>query len=147
MLFYKNKVIGWYQEAVTLKQIDSDLKSALRTQERVPQFIINLSSEFQKVQDYRLKKGKPMVDENTLRETVYDFVDVFIAGLVKSKELEQESMLKKLVREREIQDQKDLEATAQGKKQGIFEEIEMEFVNDRESKEEKELRRASTEAN
>lgn len=136
MLFYKDKVIAWYQEAIAIKPIDAELKAALRTQERIPLFVTNLATELQKVQDLRLKKGKPLFGERTLKETVYDFVDVFIKGLVSAKNAEYEASINKIVRAQKAQELKDMESTLDGKPQGAFEEIEMEFVYDRAEEEE-----------
>lgn len=132
MNWYKDRVRKWYQEALALnKDVNSDLKRALKAHERVPNFIDNLSVEFSKVQVQRSREGKSPLSEKTLQQSTYDMVETFITGLKNSYDKAAESEAKKLARERAVQYQKDLEATADGKPSGDFQELEIQDVNDR----------------
>lgn len=132
MNWYKEKVRKWYQEALALnKNVNSDLKRALKAHERVPNFIDNLSIEFSKVQVQRAREHKSPLSEKTLQQSTYDMVDVFITGLKNKYDIAAESEAKKMAREREIQYQKDLEATASGTPSGEFQELEIIDATDR----------------
>ena len=91
---YRELIRKFYREAVALKNCDLALKNALNTSERIPAFIDNLSIEFQKVQ---MKRIKP-IEEKHIREIVYDFTDLFIAGLETEAKLRYESDAQKAVR-------------------------------------------------
>lgn len=64
-----------FQEYVQLAQIPEDLKRALRSHERVPLFIDNMASEFQKVPFH--------VDRETIKKTVYDFTEIFLRNVMR----------------------------------------------------------------
>jgi hypothetical protein len=134
MSYHREKIKTWYDEAVRLSpKIESDLRAALKSHERVPLFISNLEKEFDKVQADRIKKGKPKFQESTLKGFVYDMVDVFAMLAKKAKDEAHASEITKILAERKRQELKDMESTEAGKPQGIYSEIEMTYLKERNS--------------
>jgi hypothetical protein len=132
MDFYRDKVRKWYQESITLNQnIDSELKRALKVNERVPNFIDNLSVQFSKIQTMRAQKGKKPLKEKTLQTSTYEMIDWFIKGIKNDFDKRVESEAKKTARAKALQYQKDLEASADGKLTGEFTELEVIEATDR----------------
>lgn len=132
MNWYKERARKWYIEAINLnKNIDSDLKRALKVHDRVPNFIDNLSIEFSKVQTIRAREGKSPLSEKTLQSSTYDMVEWFIAGLKNDYDKRVESEAKKLAKAKAEQYQKDLEASADGKMSGEFQELDVKVCTDR----------------
>lgn len=128
---YKKKVIRWYQETIEKLDINTELKKSLSAHERVPTFIQNLSEEFVKVQQYRLRKGKRHVDVKYLREITIDMVKDFVQ---KVEKLAEERVLSDLAKRAELDkasDAKDMEETLDGKPAGAFEDMGLEMPEDR----------------
>ena len=133
---YLNFVKKTYQEAISLNSsISSDLRHALRAHERMPLMFNNLAKELQNVQDLRLRQNKKLIDEKTLKNVVYDFTNIFIAGVEAEAKSRYESDIQRLAAEAEAQKKADLDATASGKTSGdyidIFEDGEIKMVDDR----------------
>lgn len=113
-----------YREAVAFnKNIDDSLRTALKTNERVPQFIDNLVEEFRKIQKMRVEQGKKPFDQKYLKDAVYDMTDVFICTLKEEARKKHESDIAKAARKAKMDDVKDKEATLAGNPQGDYEGI------------------------
>lgn len=122
--YYKTKSVEYYKEACKLNlSINSDLKQALKTNERVPIFIDNMAKQFSLIQKMRLKKGKPLLDDFKLKKLVYDLTDVFLISIQKETEKRIESDVQKKLKEQKLQAQKDLEETVNGNISGDFKEF------------------------
>lgn len=120
----REKVKEYFHEAIRLKKdIPDDLRESLLNHERVNLFIDNLSGQLMKCQELRSKKGKPHYKLKTIKETVYDFADVFIHTVVVEADRRVESTIAEMSRQDVIQKQKDLESTANGKPAGEYEEL------------------------
>lgn len=123
-MYYLELVKKTYQEAIALNpKINSGLKTALKSQERMPLFLKNLAIELEKVQENRNRKGKLHYSEKAIKDTIYDMVDVFIMGVEMENKARMESQLQKRLAEQEAQKKKDLEDTASGKVSGEYEEL------------------------
>lgn len=123
-MYYLELVKKTYQEAIALNpNINSGLKTALKSQERMPLFLKNLAIELEKVQENRNRKGKLHYSEKAIKDTIYDMVDVFIMGVEMENKARMESQLQKRLAEQEAQKKKDLEDTASGKVSGEYEEL------------------------
>lgn len=132
---YQKKVREYYQEAVRiLPSISSELKHSLKSSERVPLFIDNLAVEIKKAQEHQIKRGKKPFTTKTIKETVYSMTELFLNGIETEAQRRYESDLKRISREQEIQDQEDLEATSNGRSQGIYEELGVQIATDREER-------------
>lgn len=75
MFDLRKKIVTHYQERVKTAEIPNELRRALKTEERIPLFVDNLTRELSKVRNLR---------EDQLRDSVYSMTDVFIAA-VKAK--------------------------------------------------------------
>ena len=123
-MLYLNLVKKTYQEAIALNPtINSDLRAALKSHERMPLLFKNLAIELEKVQADRVNKWKKPFPEKTLKALIYDMVDVFIMGVEMEVKKRYQSDMERIEEEAKIKAQKDLEATASGVISGDFEEI------------------------
>lgn len=112
-----------YQEAIALKQMPSDLRLALKSQERMPLFLENLAKELEIIQADRLKKNKKLYQEKTIKDTIYDFVDIFISTVESEAQNRMKSDVQKMIDKQKEDERKDLEKTASGQVSGDYEEI------------------------
>lgn len=76
----RNMVMEDFRERVKLNpNISGELKAALKTNERVPQFVDNLTAEINKIfnsrRNYKLDRAK-------LKNLVYDLTDTFCLGVM-----------------------------------------------------------------
>lgn len=123
-MLYLNLVRNTYIEAIALnKNINSDLRSALKTHERMPLLFHNVALELEKVQDLRASQNKPPIQEKTMKEVIYNFVDMFIAGIEAEAESRRQSEFSRIKKLQDEQRQKDLDATAMGTISGVYEDI------------------------
>lgn len=109
----------------------SDLRSALlKKHPNVENYLILLTKEITKVQEHGIKKrGRPYA-QKYIEDVVKDMTNIFIKRLKFEAQKMYESDIVRLERERKIQEQKDMDATVDGKPQGIFEEMGV-VVNDK----------------
>ena len=116
-----------YDEAIKLHPTaPSDLKIALRSHERIPLFVDNLARQFTLIAEQRTKKAQPLPSMKHLKEIVCDMVDVFIAGVKDEALKRQESDMKKMIRETEARNAKDLDASASGELTGDYADLATE---------------------
>jgi len=120
---YSGLVTRAYQKALLSIDIDSDLRRALKSHERVPKFIANLSEEFTKLAAHRIKIGKPLPSDKHLESLVQDFTHVFIAGIKNDAEKRYESDIKKMLRKSEQDSRDDLESTIAGNASGDYADL------------------------
>lgn len=101
----RQMVITDYQERVAMRDdIPSELKRALKSHERVPLFVDNLTREINKIPEARAKakiRRAFKMDRMKLKNIVYDLTDIFInnvKAMAEQKamsEAEQERLRKK----------------------------------------------------
>lgn len=123
-MLYLELVRKTYQEAIALnRNINSDLRSALRSHERMPLLFQNLALELEKVQALQLSKGKPPVTEKTMKSLIYDVTDMFISGVEAEAKARYESDAQRVLKAKQEQAQNDIENTASGNVSGEFQSI------------------------
>lgn len=122
-MHYLELVKKTYQEAIALKQMPSDLRTALKSHERMPLMFKNLALELDKLQTSRILKKKKPFAEKIIKDVIYDMVDIFISGVELEAKSRYESDMAKLAAQAEAQKQKDLDATASGNVSGEYQEI------------------------
>ena len=120
---YRGLVTRAYQKALLKLDIDSDLRRALKSHERVPKFIDNLSEEFTKLASSRLKIGKQLPAEKHLEAIVVDFTTVFVQGIQNQAEKRYESDIQKMLRKAEEDNRRDLEQTIDGNASGDYADV------------------------
>lgn len=122
-MHYLELVKKTYQEAIALKQMPSDLRTALKYHERMPLMFKNLALELDKLQTTRILKKKKPFAEKIIKDVIYDMVDIFISGVELEAKSRYESDMAKLAAQAEAQKAKDLDATASGNVSGEYQEI------------------------
>lgn len=122
-MHYLELVKKTYQEAIALKQMPSDLRTALKYHERMPLMFKNLALELDKLQTSRILKKKKPFAEKIIKDVIYDMVDIFISGVELEAKSRYESDMAKLAAQAEAQKAKDLDATASGNVSGEYQEI------------------------
>lgn len=131
-MFYLERVRSAYNEAVRLHPTaTSDLKTALKTNERVPIFIDKLAVELQKLANFRDKRGKPPISDKHIKDVVYDMVDVFIKSLEAEAKMKYESDLDKRAREAEASNKREIERASRGEMTGDFADMGLTAVDQR----------------
>lgn len=124
-----------YQEAVRLLPgIPEELRASLKTNERVPIFLDNLTNEISKlpahIRPQRLK----------IKQIVYEITNTFVLNVKRAADEKHLSDIAKNAKIAENQARLDLEATASGHSQGEYEDLGIQAVdrnggtNDRGSK-------------
>lgn len=123
-MLYLELVRKTYQEAIALnRNINSDLRAALKSHERMPLLFQNLALELEKVQALQLSKGKPPVTEKTMKSLIYDVTDMFISGVEAEAKARYESDAQRVLKAKQEQAQNDIENTASGNVSGEFQSI------------------------
>ncbi len=120
---YRGLVSRAYQHAIDSIDMDSGLRRALKSHERVPRFIDNLSDEFTKLASHRLKVGKPLPADKHLESLVKDFTLVFIKGIQNKAEQSYESEIKRAMRKQAQDSMADLENTIAGNASGDYADV------------------------
>ena len=123
-MYYRRLVEETYKEAIALNnKIPSDLRSALKSHNKIPLFLHNLALELDKLQALKQKQGKEPIAETKLKQIVYDFTDLFIVGVKAKAEADYQSDIQKQMLAAKAQAEKDLDATASGKVTGEYADI------------------------
>lgn len=123
-MYYKKFVRETYDEAIRLHPtINSELKIALKSNERVPAFIDYLADEIEIAQDAMIAKGAEKIKDETLKGLVYDLTNLFIQGLEKRANERMESDAMRLLRKAKEDYKKDLDESATGNLTGDFAEL------------------------
>lgn len=123
-MYYRRLVEETYKEAIALNnKIPSDLRSALKSHNKIPLFLHNLALELDKLQTLKQKQGKEPIAETKLKQIVYDFTDLFITGVKAKAEADYQSDIQKQMLAAKAQAEKDIDATASGKVSGDYADI------------------------
>lgn len=112
-------------------------KQSLLTHPTAQKFKESLAQEISKAERVVHKRRGKKLKLSTVDETIDDLVKFWVLGLKKKADERIESEISKKQREAELQYQKDLEATADGKPQGIFEGLDISYGDTREENIEK----------
>ena len=128
-MFYQKFIRDTYNEAVRLHpSINSELKLALKSNERVPTFVDALAKEVEHVQDVMLASGKEKIKDETIKHLVYDLTNLFITGIENQYTIRQETDAARLLRQQAASYQRDLDSSAEGNLKGDFADIFAEGV-------------------
>lgn len=120
---YRGLVTRAYQKALGQLDLDAGLRKALKSHDRVPKFIDNLSDEFTKLAAQRLSIGKPLPAERHLESMVKDFTEMFVKGIQANAEARYESEIKASMRKAEADHRRDLENTIDGNATGDYADV------------------------
>jgi len=123
-MLYFELVKKTYQEAVALNpRIPLDLKTALKSHEKIPLFFKNIAQELEKAQDDRLKKNQKPFSEKTIKEFIYDVTEIFVLGVKAEADARAQSEIERLARKAEADKKADLESTIKGEAKGDYAEV------------------------
>ena len=120
---YRGLVTRAYARAIESIDMDAGLRKSLKSNERVPQFIDNLSGEFTKLAAHRLKVGKALPADKHLESLVRDFTEVFVKGIQNKAEQTYESEIRSMMRKQAEDSRNDLENTVAGKASGDYADV------------------------
>lgn len=120
---FRKMIERTYAETVSRARIPDELRSALKSSERVPQFITRMSDALYGINQKRLIEGKRPVKPETIKETIRDMTLVFLDGLQKEANHRIASDIEKSKQKAKADYQKDLEASSDGQFVGAFEEL------------------------
>lgn len=119
----KSTVLKTFNDTVKNATVNTELKKALLNHPNMRVFVQNIYAELVGVEQIRASKQKPRLKKTTIESYVKDMTNHFIMQFNHVAEVKAMSDLEKLRRSSEIQKQKDLEASADGKLTGEYEEL------------------------
>lgn len=119
----KSTVLKTFNDTVKNATVNTELKKALLNHPNMRAFVQNIYAELVGVEQIRASKQKPRLKKTTIESYVKDMTNHFIMQFNHIAEVKAMSDLEKLRRSSEIQKQKDLEASADGKLTGEYEEL------------------------
>jgi hypothetical protein len=123
-MFYFELIKKTYHEAVLLNsKIPGDLKTALKSHEKIPLFFKSIAQELEKAQNDRLAKNQKPFSEKTIKDFIYDVTEIFIIGIKAEADARAQSEIDRLAAKAETDRKKDLEATIGGKAQGDYADV------------------------
>lgn len=123
-MLYFEFVKKTYQEAVALNsRIPLDLKTALKSHEKIPLFFKNIAEELEKAQAERTAKGQKPFSEKTIKDFIYDVTEMFIMGIKAEADARAQSEIDRLAKQAEADRKKDLESTIAGKPAGDYADV------------------------
>jgi hypothetical protein len=123
-MLYFELIKKTYQEAVALNtKIPLDLRTALKSHEKIPLFFKNIAEQLERAQSDRLAKGKKPFREDTIKSFVYDVTEIFVSGVKAEADARAQSEIERLATKAEADRKKDLEATVAGKAQGDYADV------------------------
>ena len=120
---YRGLVSRAYEQAIEFIDMDAGLRRSLKSHERVPRFIDNLSDEFTKLAAHRLKAGKALPADKHLKSIVKDFTEIFVKGIQNKAEQSYESELRAAMRKQKQDAENDLEKTIAGNASGDYADV------------------------
>jgi hypothetical protein len=107
-----------YQEAVRmLPSVDAELKRSLKSHERVPKFLENLSREISRLPNHL----RP--DRARIKKIVYDMTELFVHNVKRQADEMAMSDARKQAEIAAAQAKKDLDMTANGTPVGDYAEV------------------------
>lgn len=119
----KSTVLKTFNDTVKNAPVNTELKKALLNHPNMRTFVQNIYSELVGVEQIRASKQKSRLKKTTIESYVKDMTNHFIMQFNHIAEVKAMSDLEKLRRSSEIQKQKDLETSADGKLTGEYEEL------------------------
>lgn len=123
-MYYLKLVEDSYKEAIALMpDIPLDLRTALKSHNKIPLFLHNLAKQLDQTQATRINKSKAKLADQQIKEIVYDYAKIFIQGVVAEANARQQSDVQKHLLAAQEQAKKDLDLTASGKVSGEYEDI------------------------
>ena len=123
-MLYFELIKKTYQEAIALNtKIPLDLRTALKSHEKIPLFFKNIAEQLEKAQADRLAKGHKPFREDTIRSFVYDVTDIFVAGVKAEADARAQSEIERLAAKAEADKKADLESTIAGKAKGDYADV------------------------
>jgi len=93
-----------YQEKVAMMNVDSELKRALRTHERIPVLFTNLARELHKIQG---------LTREQIKMIVYDYTEIYMRNVERMANERVMSEVKKSTIEAEHKEKENLKALAE----------------------------------
>jgi len=131
---FENSITMWFREAAQSLPVNSELKLTILKMDQTPPFLKRLTKALMDVQDLRIRQGKPMLKDKTIKDTVFDFTELYLRGVEHEVARRDESALAKSAREKEEAFVQDMENTTQGNPTGIFKELGVIYEKDEEIK-------------
>lgn len=123
-MLYFELIKKTYQEAVALNsKIPLDLRTALKSHEKIPLFFKNIAEELEKAQAERLKKNQKPFSEHTIKSFIYDVTDIFVMGVKAEADARAQSEIDRLAAKAEADKKADLESTIKGEAKGDYAEV------------------------
>jgi len=123
-MLYFELIKKTYQEAIALNpKIPLDLKTALKSHEKIPLFFKNIAEQLEKTQADRLAKGHKPFREDTIKSFIYDVTEIFILGVKAEADARAQSEIERLAAKAEADKKADLESTLAGKAKGDYAEV------------------------
>jgi hypothetical protein len=111
--------------------VGAEILEAVRTGDKFRNMIDGLTNELQKAaRIVETRRGKPL-KVSSLELTIDDFTDVLINSVKNEGIIRTESDLDRRIREKKVQDQKDIENTIEGNSTGVYEELGVEVEDNR----------------
>lgn len=121
-------------------RIPSDMKRSLKRSDHVLKLIGNVTIQIKAASDLQLKRRGKRFKTQTIKSTVEDITELFIRGFEGHVEQRRESELKKLMRKNIDDQQKDMQATLEGKSSGIFEDMGVMIPQDQQEQTENHIK-------
>lgn len=112
-----------FEKTVKLAECNSDLKRALLESAKIRSVEQNVYNELVKANAVFMNKHKRSAKYVTLRDTAEELFQLFIHGVIQQIKEREQSDLARIAEQQKRQNQLDLEATANGKPQGAYEEL------------------------
>lgn len=112
-------------QALNSANVPSELKQHARIHPNFQKMMQNLYAQLLNVETLRIKQGKRRLQKETVDGLVRDFVHTLLLKIENESNRRVESDLQRIMRERELQRQKDLQQSAEsGKFVGDFAELQ-----------------------
>ena len=113
-----------YQEAIALNpRIPLDLRTALKSHEKIPLFFKNIAEQIERVQSERIAKNQKPFAETTIKGFIYDVTEIFVTGVRAEADDRARSEIERLAKKAEADKKADLESTIAGKAKGDYADV------------------------
>lgn len=125
----KGACLKYFNAAIESAPVDSELKKAARRHHQFVGFQERLYKQVMEVEMLRMKKGKPRLKANTVKDLIFLFVHTYLAGVEGEARRKAESDIAKHIRETAEQKTKDLDTSlTTGKLVGEYEEFKDQVI-------------------
>lgn len=118
----KARIRQVFFEFVERQEIDGELKRSMRQHTTVNRFVDNVAKELDVAMKLVAQRRGRQLNYLTVKNMVEDFARVLLTQIKTICDRRSESDLARIARERELQNQKDLEATVSGTPSGEYAE-------------------------